>query len=684
MQKFATLLLILLCSYANTTFAGGDFYWLHKKEVIESRFANDYALENKIASIEKIITSDPEQAINKLDVIVKKAIEGNLLRSQVRGYWLMGKAYKELQQGKIALHFMQLSLDSRDKLDQSIADHAEASHRSGGLQLHEKKSLLKKMVTATPVTNIARDKSFQFLLDLGEIHSISGDHTNSNRIFKKYLDSVTDVSLKNKVNFKIAQNYYHAKVYNKAIKRYQNLLKQRAVQQNANLRSTCNSRIAASYISLGNTKEGLKYYQLSLQRNTNDVQSNNNEASKNKEEVTKALREQKEFKEEVKVRADYLQTNNDGLEHLKLAQSYFADGNFDKSEESIDKYFDDISYNLIDTKEIIVIKKLALRMNSLGVKEKALAYLLQYENLNDTITSRLEVMQKHTKRFGNVGYQSALELESLQKDKEMSNNAIVHLMKEQGLQEDLVGFQKGLIYLLSVLIFAVLGTTLYIVKVSKQRRIANQQLALRSLRSQMNPHFIFNALNSVNSFISMNDERSANKFLSEFSSLMRSVMENSEHDFIPLSKELEILELYIGLEHYRFKDKFQYEITVDPDVSSDDLVIPPMLIQPFIENSIWHGLRYKESEGLLHLNISIQNKNLLVTIQDNGIGIKRSQELKTKNQKKNKSTALKNIDERVTLIRGLHNIQVSVETQSVNADGTGTLIKLTIPQPKHK
>ena len=117
-------------------------------------------------------------------------------------------------------------------------------------------------------------------------------------------------------------------------------------------------------------------------------------------------------------------------------------------------------------------------------------------------------------------------------------------------------------------------------------------LELKSLRAQMNPHFIFNSLNSVNSFISKNDDRSANKYLSQFSRLMRMVLENSKHDFVSLDSEIEILKLYLELEHLRFQDKFDYDFTIGGGVKKDEIEIPPMLIQPFIENSVWHGLRY--------------------------------------------------------------------------------------------
>ena len=113
----------------------------------------------------------------------------------------------------------------------------------------------------------------------------------------------------------------------------------------------------------------------------------------------------------------------------------------------------------------------------------------------------------------------------------------------------------------------------------------------------MNPHFIFNALNSVNGYIAKNDERKANRYLSDFSILMRAVLENSEKDFIPLNKEIELLQLYLKLEHSRFSDKFSYDIQIDSQVKITEFNIPPMLLQPYVENAIWHGLRYKEEIG---------------------------------------------------------------------------------------
>jgi LytS/YehU family sensor histidine kinase len=207
---------------------------------------------------------------------------------------------------------------------------------------------------------------------------------------------------------------------------------------------------------------------------------------------------------------------------------------------------------------------------------------------------------------------------------------------------------------------------------------ANQLLALKSLRSQMNPHFIFNALNSVNHFIAQQDERTANKFLSEFSQLMRLVLEYSQEDFITLQKEQEILALYMKLEHYRFRDKFEYEIDIDESINAESILVPPMLIQPYLENAVWHGLRYRDSVGFLKLTMKQDGSWLIVTISDNGIGRKKSAELKTENQRKHKSTGLKNIKERLTILNNVYKKHYEVNV-SDGIDGEGTEVQIKFP-----
>ncbi len=268
-----------------------------------------------------------------------------------------------------------------------------------------------------------------------------------------------------------------------------------------------------------------------------------------------------------------------------------------------------------------------------------------------------------------------------QKDIEELSKGITISQHEDTIAQGLVARQRLIIYGLMLILVIVSFTTVYMYRSSQARQRANHLLALKSLRSQMNPHFIFNALNSVNHFIAQNDERTANKFLSEFSRLMRLVLEHSQENFIPLYKEEETIALYLKLEHYRFRDKFEYTFTVDEQINKDTFVLPPMLIQPYIENAVWHGLRYKTGAGKLNVTIGQEkNGHVSVEITDDGIGRKRSAEVKTDQQKKHNSTGIRNMEERLAIINRVYRTHYTVQIEDLDkVQQTGTRVRISLP-----
>lgn len=165
---------------------------------------------------------------------------------------------------------------------------------------------------------------------------------------------------------------------------------------------------------------------------------------------------------------------------------------------------------------------------------------------------------------------------------------------------------------------------------------------LQSLRLQMNPHFLFNALNSIQQMILANEEMVATRYLSRFSKLLRSILIHSDKEMISLKEELDILNLYVELESVRFKEAFSYEIACDVDIDTEEVKIPTLLIQPFVENAIWHGLMHKE--GMRHLRIAFSEEGEFVhcTIEDNGIGRQKAKEMKisTGQDKKHQSKGI--------------------------------------------
>jgi len=232
---------------------------------------------------------------------------------------------------------------------------------------------------------------------------------------------------------------------------------------------------------------------------------------------------------------------------------------------------------------------------------KAFEGYQRYVEVVDELYIKKEQELSQAKRFNKEIALKQNRISSLESERAINESRYKLAFENQELIQKNNRVQKWIIGTLIVIALLLLFTAYNQRRNVIRQKHANNQLALKSLRTQMNPHFIFNALNSVNSFIANNDERAANKYLSEFSQLMRSVLENSEEDFIPLSKEIELLQLYVKLEHFRFKDKFDYTITVDERINVEDFVIPPMLLQPYVENAVWHGLRYKEEKGKLEI-----------------------------------------------------------------------------------
>jgi tetratricopeptide (TPR) repeat protein len=260
---------------------------------------------------------------------------------------------------------------------------------------------------------------------------------------------------------------------------------------------------------------------------------------------------------------------------------------------------------------------------------------------------------------------------------------IIQLEKEKSLKDALINKKSTLNNVLIGSIVLMALFLLLLVKALHSINVRNKKIALQSLRREMNPHFIFNSLNSVNQYIAQNDEVAANKYLASYSRLMRNTMESSGKDFIRLDRELTLLKEYLELEHLRFGDKFSYKITVDKAMEPETLHIPGMLIQPYLENAIWHGLRYKDEAGLLTLSVALAEKMLCITIDDNGIGITKSEALKTDNQKAHRSRGLNNIDERIKLLREIYNLSIQAQIEEKAAPESGVKVILTLPQIHH-
>jgi LytS/YehU family sensor histidine kinase len=209
-----------------------------------------------------------------------------------------------------------------------------------------------------------------------------------------------------------------------------------------------------------------------------------------------------------------------------------------------------------------------------------------------------------------------------------------------------------------------------------------QQSTLASIKSQMNPHFLFNALNTIQSYIYQNDKQNASQYLGKFSELTRMILEMSNREKVSLTEEIKALKLYLELEQLRFEEKLKHEIVVAKTVDEEMIHIPSMLIQPYVENAIKHGLLHKKDNWLLHILFERKENTLVVTVDDNGIGRKRSQELQKLKLKQHQSFAMSANEKRLNILnKGLEKpiaLQIIDKTND-SGEACGTTVILNIP-----
>jgi hypothetical protein len=225
---------------------------------------------------------------------------------------------------------------------------------------------------------------------------------------------------------------------------------------------------------------------------------------------------------------------------------------------------------------------------------------------------------------------------------------------------------------------------MYIRQLKQRENLKQDALRLQSLQGQMNPHFIFNSLNSINYFISKNDPFSANKYIADFSRLIRSILYNFNSDFISFDREIDSLEEYLKIEHLRFGDKFDYRIEVDSGIAGSQYKVSPGLVQPFVENAIWHGVRGLEKrKGNITVSYSMEKGKLACTVEDDGIGREKSGAAKSRMDTK-VSKGIFIVTERLKIINKLQKADYRLFISDLYPEKpeTGTRVVIDIPVEK--
>ena len=675
--KFSILLLTL---FINSGFSLE--FDLKTNETFEINKGGESASE-LIKLAQSIYKKEPLKAIDHLTKALKIAISKGDLDSQIKAYKLLGEINFDLEQ---------YSLSSANNLK--------------ALNLIENGSSLKRKRISSKIKDYSAEKSSIYLL-LGNSLELEGKLDEALKYYQLFVDegqdrqdadfkssvndsletySGWDVKLKSKPISKIQYAQLAiARIYNKK-KEFE--LSKKSLNNGVGGADSA-SKISFNYSNSSsyNAQAGRILWEQKdpaaqgfLNNSAEQARSEGNTKIESQAitDLAKYYEENDDFEEAKDFRNKNIKILEKEKDTAALADNYFNKGISesklgmpDSAKESIvkaQKLGEEIGDLKIQQKSLKELSKIA---ESKGEVEEALELYKKYIRYQDSSVSLKEEELDQKLIISEEYSKKQQQIDLLEKNEEI-NEKTIELLRSSSRN------QKILIYSLLGGLLLVFGSAYLVYKNMRQRRLANQLVALRSLRSQMNPHFIFNALNSVNLYIAQKDERTANKYLTEFSRLMRLVLEQSQKDFIPLQQELEMIDLYINLEHDRFKDKFDFQLQIDPELDGDSYQIPPMLIQPYIENDIWHGLRYKEEKGLLKVEYKLDRNTIKVRVEDNGIGRVKSSQIKTKNQRKTQSTGMYNIESRLKIINSMFNTKISLQVNDLNSEH-GTLVEVEIP-----
>lgn len=348
-----------------------------------------------------------------------------------------------------------------------------------------------------------------------------------------------------------------------------------------------------------------------------------------------------------------------------------------------DRYAKALEHQIIGldlAKEIGMLKETSSSLNLIsevyeakGDYKKSLEYHKQFVALRDSIFS-----EKNTTEIARKGVQYEFEKkEALTKAENEKQKALAAaaINRQRIIKNSVLGGTAILLLgVISSFIFYKRRRDAEISKTAAEFKAQVAETEMKALRAQMNPHFIFNSLNSISDYISKNDLKNADHYLSKFAKIMRMILENSEQKEVPLADDLKALELYLQLEAARMNNTFSYEIRVAEDIDQENTLVPPLIMQPFVENSIWHGLTKKQGQGKILINIFKEGNMLNCTVEDNGIGREASA---TEAQSAKKSLGMKITRARIDIINKLKRSNAGVNLTDL-AEGTKVEVKLPL------
>jgi tetratricopeptide (TPR) repeat protein len=356
------------------------------------------------------------------------------------------------------------------------------------------------------------------------------------------------------------------------------------------------------------------------------------------------------------------------ISYTKIGETYLAIGEESEAEDYLFRAID-LSKDIGTLFQIEKASRLLSQLyENQGANGKALDYFKMSAAYRDSIINE--------KNIHHLATQQAIF------DSERQRARIEELNQQTLRQKSMLDRQRFYLITVLILVVAVSFAIIMIIRQSQLRnRYKNVRHQQRLLRSQMNPHFIFNALSAIQVYILEHDIEKSSRFLTDFARLMRQVLRSSTHDYISLKEEAQILGYYLELQRLRFSESFEYALHVDESLSAEEVMVPPMLTQPFIENAIEHGIKPIGTDGQIEVRFRKDKNQMIVEVTDNGIGINESKKASEK-EKGHESMAIKITRERLEMLRrdsGGKTDLVILDKKQINPFDRGTVVKIILP-----
>jgi tetratricopeptide (TPR) repeat protein len=403
--------------------------------------------------------------------------------------------------------------------------------------------------------------------------------------------------------------YYEQQEYKKAINTYRLLLKHKPYQTN------CYFNMANAFTELKEQDSALVYFNKTI---------DNAKAEKNNVVLALAQSNLSFLQTQMGQPAEALKNSESSLDlvnanryeflrsavYVNASTAYLVNNNFEKAEYYATEALKDSGLKTNTYMQKSIWGTLADIYEEKGDFPEALKAHKKYIALSDSLASEDKKLEfaKRDIQFENDKKQALAEAE---------------IERQKLIKRGTIAGSSGLV------LAGILGFVMFYrkrkaeaLKKEAEFNVKVSDTELKALRAQMNPHFIFNSLNSINDFIQKNDATSASNYLTKFAKIMRQTLENSAHNDIALEDDLKIIELYLQVEAMRLKNKFTYSIKVEEGIDVENTLVPPLILQPFIENSIWHGISKKESNGHIQIDVKKEDDMLVYVVDDDGVGRK--------------------------------------------------------------